>query len=141
MFRMKVSGLAHNTNNFCRDSPPGPTTNTAVQELLKLSLEATTNPKVLLPFTEMVINNVNFKPEEQKLKDLKQKLETFMITQAENFEEQFEETFRRKELEEERKELMIKLSDEHLRDYPDYLSRVDILKSLGYIDQDERGSY
>ncbi|XP_033217646.1 helicase SKI2W isoform X2 [Belonocnema kinseyi] len=121
-----------------RDSPPGPATNTVVQELLRLSLEATKNFKVLLPFTEMVINGIDLKPKEQKLKDLKQKMRSFAMTQAENFEEHFKEAFFRKELEEKRKELMIKLSDNNLRDYPDYESRVNILKILGYIDQDER---
>lgn len=138
---VKVSCLTLNINKFCRDSPPGPATNRVIQELLRLSLDAAKDPKVLLPFTEMVINGIDLKPKEQKLKDLKRTLDSFAMTQAENFEEHFKEAFCRKELEEERKELMVKLSDNNLRDYPDYESRVNILKILGYIDQDERGSY
>lgn len=87
----------------------------------------------------MVINKIDLKPEEKKLKELKHILNCYSIAEVDNFEEHFQESFYRKELEEKKKELLIKLSDEQLRDYPDYINRVNILKDLGYIDQNERG--
>ena len=89
----------------------------------------------------MVINDIDLKSKEEELKELKQKLSSFLITQTDNFEEQFEVVFRRKELEEKRKKLLKELSGEQLRDYPDYQSRLEILKILGYVDKDERGLY
>ncbi|XP_043472430.1 helicase SKI2W [Leptopilina heterotoma] len=121
-----------------KDCSPGPTFSAVVQELLKLSQDAVSNPEDLLPYTEMIINKIDLKPEEKKLKKLKHILNCSSIIQVNNLEEQFGEAFYRKELEEKKKELLIKLSDEQLRDYPDYINRVNILKDLGYIDQNER---
>lgn len=89
----------------------------------------------------MIINKIDLKPEEKKLNNLKRIINSSSVTQVNNFEQQFGDAFYRKELEEKKKELMIKLSDEQLRDYPDYINRVNILKELGYIDQNERGLY
>jgi saccharopine dehydrogenase-like NADP-dependent oxidoreductase len=58
-----------------------------------------------------------------------------------NFEEQFRPVFERNELEEEKRMLQLKLSDEGMTLYPDYMNMVALLKHLRYIDNDERGLY
>ncbi|KAI4466855.1 atp-dependent rna and dna helicase [Holotrichia oblita] len=51
-----------------------------------------------------------------------------------NFEDQFASVFRRRSLEEEKRHLMFSLSNASLSLYPDYESRINLLKELKYVD-------
>lgn len=60
-------------------------------------------------------------------------------TKIPNFEEQFKPVFERNQLEDKKRQLQLKLSDEGMALYPEYLNMVALLKHFRYIDNDERG--
>ncbi|XP_015587568.1 helicase SKI2W [Cephus cinctus] len=121
-----------------KDTPPGPTCQAAIQELTTISLNAVANPEILLPYTNMSVNDHELLTNMTYLENLKKKLSNFKYGDIVNFEEQFELVFMRKELEDRRAKLQFALSDESLTFYPDYKNRVEVLRHLRYIDQDER---
>lgn len=102
-------------------------------------METLVNPEILLPYAETKLHELNLQLEEETLNAAKRLLDEVDGIEWSTFEEQFNVIFRRKDLEEKQKNLMVQLSDEYLRDYPEYISRVAVLKELGYIDQEERG--
>ncbi|KAK2583646.1 hypothetical protein KPH14_009581 [Odynerus spinipes] len=120
-----------------RHDLPGPTFQTAIQELMTVSLNAASNPNILLPYVQMKVTE-KLIPRMKHLNKQKQALNSMKCIQIPNFEEQFKIIFHRNELERKRKKLQLNLSDEGLSLYPDYVNMVALLKHLGYIDNDER---
>lgn len=112
----------------------------AVQELISLSFNATTNDKVLCPYIEFLSKN-DFQLRIQHRDKLKAQLNDMRCTEIPNFEEQFRPVFERNQLEDKKRQLQLKLSDEGMALYPDYMNMVALLKHLRYIDSDERGLY
>lgn len=111
-----------------------------MQELMTISLNASRDPTVLQPYTEMKMNfDVDMKV--QHLLELKKAVYDIKYTDILNFEEHFETVFERNELESKKKKLQLELSDEGLSLYPEYTNAVALLKDLGYIDNDERGLF
>ncbi|XP_078035689.1 superkiller complex helicase subunit twister [Augochlora pura] len=120
-----------------RNDPLGQTYKLAEQNLMSLSLNAARTPTIMQPFQEMKLNyDIGMKM--QNLLQLKQKVDNMSCTQMSNFEEHFEAVFNRSELENKRKKLQLRLSDEGLSLYPEYTNAVALLKKLGYLDNDER---
>lgn len=60
-------------------------------------------------------------------------------TRIPNFQEQFGAVFERKFLEEKKKDLEYQLSTPSLALYPDYKNRIELLKTLGYVDGENTG--
>ncbi|XP_031831546.1 superkiller complex helicase subunit twister [Nomia melanderi] len=120
-----------------RNEPHGPTYETAIQELMTLSLNAARDPSILKPYVEMKLNyDADLKL--LNLLHLKQTISDMNCTKISNFEEQFKTVFERNELENKKKKLQLRLSDEELILFPEYTNAVALLKELGYIDHDER---
>lgn len=130
--------IAFDRKLLCRDEPPGQTYQIAIQELMTLSLNANRDPAVLQPYTEMKLN-YDLEMNMQRLLDLKKAVYDMKCMEISNFEEQFEIVFDRNELENKKKMLQLKMSDEALSLYPEYTNAVALLKELGYIEHDERG--
>lgn len=130
--------IAFDQKLLCRDEPPGQTYQIAIQELMTLSLNANRDPAVLQPYTEMKLN-YDLEMNMQRLLDLKKAVYDMKCMEISNFEEQFEIVFDRNELENKKKMLQLKMSDEALSLYPEYTNAVALLKELGYIEHDERG--
>lgn len=75
-----------------------------------------------------------------KMYELKEKLdETLFATQIPNFVEQFSIVFSKTYLEAERDELKRQLSISSLALYPDYQSRIELLKHFEYVDNNNIG--
>lgn len=72
---------------------------------------------------------------------LKAQIDQYPITSFDEFVQKFEPVFKYKQLLEKKEKLRQTLSGETMMHYAEYKSRVEILKMLGYIDQDERGNY
>lgn len=123
-----------------RNDPPGQTCQTAVQELTSLSFSASTNIHVLQPYIEPSSKN-DFQLRIQHRNKLKTNLNDMKCMEIPNFEEQFKPVFERNQLEDKKRQLQLKLSDEGMALYPDYLNMVALLKHFRYIDNDERGLY
>lgn len=114
-----------------------------MEELLKISLEVHQNPNIILPYVELKLASFELQTQESllELTDHEQTL-LAIIHQVEdmpNFEEEFEKVLKYKELMQKKQLLIRKLSDEYLSNYPEYESRVKVLKELNYIDNDDRG--
>ncbi|XP_057669557.1 SKI2 subunit of superkiller complex protein isoform X1 [Diorhabda carinulata] len=121
-----------------KNDPVGQTCLEAVQELHKLTTMAN-NDTEKLEFLHYIID-LNVKSQElyydlQKMYDLKDKLiDHLPSTKIPNFEEQFSTVFKRKFLEEQKKNLEYQLSNASLSLYPDYENRIQLLKRLNYVD-------
>lgn len=105
---------------------------------MTLSLNAARDSSILKPYVEMKLN-YNLDTKLQNLIQLKQMISNVNCTKISNFEEQFKIVFERNELENKKKKLQLRLSDEELILFPEYTNAVALLKELGYIDHDERG--
>lgn len=120
-----------------RDNPPSQTCQHAIQELLKLSTD----------FSDENLHNI-FAAKDlelfQQLEVLKFKhtklVSMLHHTKIANFEEQFVSVFKRKHLEAKLKKLEFQLSSGSLMLYEDYKSRIEILKQLKYVDEENRGT-
>lgn len=111
---------------------------TAIEELMTLSLKAYRDSSVLQPYLQMRMNyDIDMKL--NHLCELEKAMYDINCTEIVSFEEHFEVVYERSELESERNKLQLKLSDEGLSLYPEYTNAVALLKDLGYIDNDERG--
>ncbi|EZA51202.1 hypothetical protein DMN91_012752 [Ooceraea biroi] len=120
-----------------KNDPPGQTCQTAVQELISLTFKAATDPKILCPYIEPSSKN-DLQLRIQHRDQLKANLNDMKCTEIPNFEEQFRPVFERNQLEDQKRLLQLKLSDEGMALYPDYVNMVALLKHLRYIDNDER---
>lgn len=76
-----------------------------------------------------------------QLNDIEQTLMAiiYQIEDMPNFQDEFEQVLKFKELAQKKQQLVKKLSDEYLSNYPEYDSRVKVLKELNYIDHEDRG--
>ncbi|KAI4500959.1 hypothetical protein M0802_003762 [Mischocyttarus mexicanus] len=120
-----------------RNDKPGPTCQAVVQELMAISVHSKENNGILSPYVQWKVPE-NLYPRFIHLRKQMQALKKIKCTDIPNFEEQFEVVFHRMELYRKQKKLQLKLSDEGLSLYPDYINMVALLKRLGYIDNDER---
>ncbi|XP_003705432.2 superkiller complex helicase subunit twister [Megachile rotundata] len=119
-----------------RTEPCSSTYETAMQELIKLSYNASRDPSILQPYTDMKLNyDINMKV--QHLLDLKKLVYDMKCTEISNFEEQFETVFERSELENQKRKIQLQLSDEGMSLYPEYTNAVALLRDLGYINENE----
>lgn len=112
----------------------------AVQELISLTFKAANNLQVLKPYIEPSSKN-DLKLRIQHRNQLKASLNDMKCIEIPNFEEQFRPVFERNQLEDQKRLLQLKLSDEGMALYPDYVNMVALLKHLKYIDNDERGTH
>ncbi|KAG7202632.1 hypothetical protein KM043_009812 [Ampulex compressa] len=120
-----------------KNNLPGKTCNTAVQELMTISLDAVDNAEILLPYVNLNAAR-KFSTDVVHLQKLKHAIEELKCIEIPNFEEQFEVVFEYSRLELKKKNLEFKLSDEGLSLFPEYVHAVALLKHLGYIDNDDR---
>jgi ABC-type phosphate transport system auxiliary subunit len=112
----------------------------AIQELTSLSFNASTDARILQPYIEPSSKD-DFQLRIQHRDKLKANLHNMKCTKIPNFEEQFRPVFERNQLEDKKRQLQLKLSDEGMALYPEYLNMVALLKQFKYIDNDERGLY
>ncbi|KAJ8672979.1 hypothetical protein QAD02_004240 [Eretmocerus hayati] len=123
-----------------KDAPPGPSCVTAMTELNKISLGINDDSTVILPYVELKLNNIELHGKDLMLNEVARSLMAIKdrIISTPNFEEEFHQVFINKELQQKKQELMNKLSDAYLSNYPEYESRVKVLKELNYIDHEDR---
>ncbi|KAJ8963290.1 hypothetical protein NQ318_018757 [Aromia moschata] len=128
-----------------RHDPPGQTCVQAVQELHKLTLLANDDRAGnKLEYLHFVVDlRVSEPGLYEKLKTMYESKDKIIDhlpgTQIPNFEQQFATVFTRKFLEEKKKNLEFRLSNASLLLYPDYENRIALLKTLNYVDNQNRG--
>ncbi|OXU24095.1 hypothetical protein TSAR_004469 [Trichomalopsis sarcophagae] len=128
-----------------KDAAPGPSCVAAMNELTTLSLAVQDDLSVIQPFLELKIQCMDIKDLDlqnkvallyhiyQMLKPIQDKLEG-----TTNLDQEFCQVFKYKELEQKKQELLKRLGDEYLGNYPEYESRLAVLKELDYIDREDR---
>ncbi|XP_058790896.1 superkiller complex protein 2 isoform X2 [Phymastichus coffea] len=123
-----------------KDATPGPSCQSAVEELIKITTETFSNPSFLFPFVELKLNCFELQTKDLTLHEVAKNLEEIKnrIVMDSNFEEEFEQVFKHKELEQKQQDLFKTLSDEYLSNYPEYEARVKVLRELKYIDSEDR---
>ncbi|XP_044744519.1 helicase SKI2W [Coccinella septempunctata] len=124
-----------------RNDPPGQTVSKATQELHKLTLSANNSDVGILQYSHF-LRDLHVRDSElylnlEEMYLLKEKVhDTLFSTQIPNFVEHFSIVFSKKYLEEERDTLKFLLSKSSLALYPDYQSRIKLLKHFEYVDND-----
>ncbi|KAG8232459.1 hypothetical protein J437_LFUL012105, partial [Ladona fulva] len=120
-----------------RYDPPGPSCANVVKELTQLTLDmlnAWHTVPLINPTTDLGINDMKLFQLMQPLVAFRKCLDKFDFTKTLRFEDQFKGLFRRKWLEEKKLKLEYMKSHESLSLYPEYCSRVRVLRELQYID-------
>ncbi|XP_017775290.1 PREDICTED: helicase SKI2W [Nicrophorus vespilloides] len=123
------------------DNPPGPSCNTAIQELMKVQDEAKSggNLKALDLITDLKINEHNLYENTKFINNLRQLvLDQMSLIRIPNFEDQFTIVYEKKVLEDERDHLKYMLSHASMTLYPDYENRIKLLRDLKYVDLQNR---
>nr|CAD7576251.1 unnamed protein product [Timema californicum] len=121
-----------------KDAPIGQSCLQAVQELTELThnIGSKTKKMEFVNVTkEMQIKDASLLTKLARVNELKAQLYDFECTRIANFEQQFEEVFRSKQLEEKREYLKMMQSDKSLSLYPEYMNRVNVLQALKYVDR------
>ncbi|KAG5891420.1 hypothetical protein JTB14_031486 [Gonioctena quinquepunctata] len=128
-----------------KDDPPGQTCLEAVQELYKLTLlanndDGSSNKLDYVHFiVDLKVNKQELYHDLKELYDAKNKLSNYLPgTRIPDFEQQFASVFTRKFLEEKKKDLEFQLSNASLSLYPDYENRIELLRKLNYVDNQNR---
>lgn len=117
-----------------RDTPIGPSTEKAINELINFH-------KTISKSDKNKVQYINFKQEYKMIQDLdliahhrKNVDELLPHTRMSNFEQEFAPVFDRKQLEAKQAELKFKMSNQSLTLYPEYQYKLEVLKRLNYID-------
>ncbi|CAD6226876.1 GSCOCG00005957001-RA-CDS [Cotesia congregata] len=121
-----------------QNDPPSPTCQAALQDLMSMSLMANQNSGILKPYVEASVSHPDHVARSKYLAVLEKRIAQSKVSKMPNLEKHFEAVFERNELEQRLHDLQFQLSDESLALYPEYVNRVQVLKTLGYIDVDDR---
>ena len=125
-----------------RDDPPSNSTQTALQELKRyfeeLVRQNSYTPETMNWLSDFRIQDLDLIQQLQKLQSLRVQMLSLQCCTLPDFETQFRPAFHRQMLEEELKQTEYLLSEGSLKFLPDYHQRVEVLKKLGYIDENKR---
>ncbi|XP_034941079.1 helicase SKI2W [Chelonus insularis] len=121
-----------------QNDAPNQACQSTIQELIALSMMALSNPKVVQPYIVISVSNPELLTRLKYIDKLQVQMAYMKLSEIPNFESHFKQVFERNELERRRRDLQFQLSDESMILYPEYVSRVEVLKRLKYIDTDER---
>lgn len=123
-----------------RDDPPGQTCQQAIQELAKLTNNIINNSDTNLQYLTFPVKDITLSQEVDYLNAKKKDLVAQInCTKIANFQEQFYTVFKRKHLEEKLENLKFSMSSRSLSLYPEYMYRIDVLRQLGHINDQNRG--
>lgn len=124
-----------------RSDPPSQTCTQAIQELTKLTHSVLTDLSIsYFTLADFHINDIDLREKILLLENSKKKLDAHLnYTKIANFQEQFAIVYKRKYLEEKVELLKFKISHRSLTLYPEYINRIEVLKQLRYIDDQNRG--
>lgn len=124
-----------------RNDPIGQTCQQAIQELHKITMSAKSQLSYLHLIQDLKVNEHKIHDDLQvvyKFKDVL--IDHLPSTQIPNFEQQFSSVFTRTFLERKRDDLKHYLSSASLSLYPDYENRKELLRTLKYVDNQNRGN-
>ncbi|XP_022902314.2 superkiller complex protein 2 [Onthophagus taurus] len=128
-----------------KDDPPGQTCQHAVQDLFEITIAMFNKNVANLPLryldflNDLKVDDAILYDHVRELVELKEKLLDHVgCVQIPNFEEQFLGVFKRKSLEDEKRHLKFLVSHASMSLYPDYESRLALLRDLDYVDSNNQ---
>uniref|UniRef100_H3A117 Helicase ATP-binding domain-containing protein n=1 Tax=Latimeria chalumnae TaxID=7897 RepID=H3A117_LATCH len=118
-----------------RSDPPGPSVTTASQELLRLAESHPNGVESLDPVNDLQLKDLDAVEACVRLKQLQETLRTFSCVHSPKFAMQYLRLEERMKIKDELDRLRYLLSDQSLALLPEYEQRINVLKALKYIDQ------
>uniref|UniRef100_A0A8D2KW87 Ski2 like RNA helicase n=1 Tax=Varanus komodoensis TaxID=61221 RepID=A0A8D2KW87_VARKO len=114
-----------------RNDPPGPSAATATQELLRLAEGSPEGLPLLDPVNDLQLKNLEVVEGVVRARQLEEALPQFQCVHSPRFHTEV----KRQRVLEELEQLRFLLSDQSLLLLPEYHQRVEVLRSLGYINE------
>ncbi|KAM6472552.1 superkiller complex protein 2 isoform 1-T1 [Liasis olivaceus] len=118
-----------------RNDPPGPSAATATQELLRLAEGAQEGLPLLDPVNDLQLKDLEVVESTIRARGLEELLPGFQCVHSPLFHMEFVRFRERQQVLEELERLRYLLSDQSLLLLPEYHQRVEVLRSLGYINE------
>uniref|UniRef100_A0A670I075 SKI2 subunit of superkiller complex n=1 Tax=Podarcis muralis TaxID=64176 RepID=A0A670I075_PODMU len=118
-----------------RNDPPGPSAATATQELLRLAEGSPEGLPLLDPVNDLQLKDLEVVEGVVKARGLEEALLGFQCVHSPHFHTEFVRFRERQQVLEELEQLRFLLSDQSLLLLPEYHQRVQVLRSLGYINE------
>uniref|UniRef100_A0A8D0DT23 SKI2 subunit of superkiller complex n=1 Tax=Salvator merianae TaxID=96440 RepID=A0A8D0DT23_SALMN len=118
-----------------RNDPPGPSAATATQELLRLAEGSPEGLPCLDPVNDLQLKDLEVVEGVVKTRQLEEMLPHFQCVHSPRFRTEFVRFRERQQVLEEIEKLRFLLSDQSLLLLPEYHQRVEVLRSLGYINE------
>ncbi|KAA0203954.1 hypothetical protein HAZT_HAZT012167 [Hyalella azteca] len=140
---LKISGdkVVDNVNKRkiprFRDDPPGQSVLDLVSELQRLHQTAGSELSLLSLSQDLGVKDMDSVTEIEKLEMLKARLRSQACLECPQFKEHFTQAFTYLKAREEITRLKFLMSEESLQLHPEYQMRIDVLKELGYIDDNK----
>ncbi|KAL7986419.1 hypothetical protein Chor_011585, partial [Crotalus horridus] len=118
-----------------RNDPPGPSAATATQELLRLAEGSPEGLPLLDPVNDLQLKDVEVVESMIRARNLEERLPEFQCVHSPLFHIEFVRFRERQRVLDELEQLRFLLSDQSLLLLPEYHQRVEVLRSLGYINE------
>ncbi|XP_070593755.1 superkiller complex protein 2 [Erythrolamprus reginae] len=118
-----------------RNDPPGPSAATATQELLRLAEGSPEGLPLLDPVNDLQLKNLEVVENTIQARSLEERLPEFQCVHSPLFHIEFVRFRERQRVLDELDQLRFLLSDQSLLLLPEYHQRVEVLRSLGYINE------
>ena len=120
-----------------KNDPPGPSTLELVGEMQRIQQTGASEITLLSPTSELGIKDIDSVNEIEQLQTMRARLRTFSCQECPQFREHFQQAFVYLKTREEIGRLKYLMSEESLQLHPEYQMRIDVLKSLGYIEENK----
>ncbi|XP_048344709.1 helicase SKI2W [Sphaerodactylus townsendi] len=118
-----------------RNDPPGPSAATATQELLRLAEGSPEGLPLLDPVNSLQLKDIEVVEGVMKARHLEERLLGFQCVHSPRFPTEYIRFQERQRVQEELEQLRFRLSDQSLMLLPEYHQRIEVLRSLGYINE------
>ncbi|KAG8127653.1 putative Helicase SKI2W-like protein [Naja naja] len=128
-------GFQETTNAQVQNDPPGPSAATATQELLRLAEGSPEGLPLLDPVNDLQLKDLEVVERMIRARSLEERLPEFQCVHSPLFHIEFVRFRERQQVLDELDQLRFLLSDQSLLLLPEYHQRVEVLRSLGYINE------
>ncbi|XP_012394882.1 SKI2 subunit of superkiller complex protein isoform X4 [Orcinus orca] len=118
-----------------KKEPPSAATTTAVQELLRLAQAHPAGPPTLDPVNDLQLKDVSVVEAGLRVRKLEELIRGAQCVHSPRFPAQYLKLRERMQIQEEMERLRFLLSDQSLLLLPEYHQRVEVLRTLGYVDE------
>ncbi|XP_003587743.1 superkiller complex protein 2 [Bos taurus] len=118
-----------------KKDPPSAAVTTAVQELLRLAQAHPTGPPTLDPVNDLQLKDVSVVEGGLRARKLEELIRGAQCVHSPRFPAQYLKLRERMQIQKEMERLRFLLSDQSLLLLPEYHQRVEVLRTLGYVDE------